>query len=93
MVHVLIPGPLQEFSGGRRRVELEGPRTVAEALEELARRHPGVSERVLDERGEVRPHIHIFVGEDNIRDTSGLATRLPEGCEVAILPAVSGGGV
>ena len=91
MVRVLIPGPLQAFSGGARSVELEGPRTVAEALEQLARRHPGVRERVLDERGQVRPHIHIFVGEDNIRDGSGLATRLPDDCEVAILPAVSGG--
>ncbi len=39
----------------------------------------------------MRPHINIFVGEDNIRDASGLATRLPKDCEVAILPAVSGG--
>jgi molybdopterin converting factor small subunit len=39
----------------------------------------------------VRPHINIFVGEENIRDASGLETRLPEECEIAILPAVSGG--
>jgi len=90
-VSVLIPGPLQPFSGGRNRVSLSSPRTVGEALAELATLHPGVSERVLDERGEVRPHINIFVGEDNIRDASGLSTRLPEDCEVAILPAVSGG--
>jgi len=90
-VHVLIPGPLQPFSGGRSRIGLASPGTVAEALEELSALHPGVSERVLDERGQVRPHINIFVGENNIRDTSGLATPLPKDCEVAILPAVSGG--
>ena len=90
-VHVLIPGPLQPFSGGRSRIDLQTPSTVAEALAQLSALHPGVRERVLDERGQVRPHINIFVGEDNIRDASGLATRLPEGCEVAILPAVSGG--
>jgi sulfur-carrier protein len=90
-VQVLIPGPLQPYSGGRSRIGLASPTTVAEALAELSALHPGVSERVLDERGQVRPHINIFVGEDNIRDASGLATRLPKDCEVAILPAVSGG--
>ena len=94
-VHILIPGPLQHFAGGRRRIELAraGTHTVADALAELAAMHPGVRDRVLDERGEVRPHINIFVGEENIRDAAGLATPLPPECEVAILPAVSGGGV
>ena len=90
-VRVLIPGPLQPFTAGQRRVDLAGPATVADALRELGAIHPGVRERVLDERGEMRPHINIFVGEDNIRDVSGLATPLPPDCEVAILPAVSGG--
>jgi len=90
-VHVLIPGPLQPFSGGRSRIGLDAPSTVAEALVQLSDVHPGVRERVLDEKGQVRPHINIFVGEENIRDESGLATRLPEDCEIAILPAVSGG--
>jgi molybdopterin converting factor small subunit len=90
-VHVLIPGPLQPFSGGQSRIGLASPQTVAEALEQLAGLHPGVRERVLDESGQIRPHINIFVGEDNIRDASGLSTRLPEDCELAILPAVSGG--
>jgi molybdopterin converting factor small subunit len=39
----------------------------------------------------VRPHINVFVGEENIRDEQGLSTKVPEGCEIAILPAVSGG--
>ena len=75
---------------GRPRAD-PGPSPAVLRRAELSALHPGVSERVLDERGQVRPHINIFVGEDNIRDTSGLATRLPKDCEVAILPAVSGG--
>ena len=92
-VQVLIPGPLQPFSGGRRRVEIPATsvRTVGDALAALADAHPGVRDRVLDERGQVRAHINIFVGEENIRDAEGLATPLPPDCEVAILPAVSGG--
>ena len=91
-VSILIPGPLRPFSEGRYRVALEpAPETVGEALERLAVLYPGVAERVLTERGEVRPHINVFVGEDNIRDDRGLSTRVPKECEIAILPAVSGG--
>jgi molybdopterin synthase sulfur carrier subunit len=88
----LIPGPLQPFADGRRRVRLESaPSTVGEALAALAAIYPGVRDRVVTEQGEIRPHINVFVGEDNIRDDRGLSTRVPEGCEISILPAVSGG--
>jgi molybdopterin converting factor small subunit len=92
MVRVLIPGPLQPFASGRREIVLaDGPRTVADALRAVAQRHPGIRERVVTERGELRPHINIFVGPDNIRDAEGLATLVPEEAEISILPAVSGG--
>jgi molybdopterin converting factor small subunit len=90
-VHVLIPGPLQPFAGGQRSVDIPRASTVADALDALAVVAPGVRDRVLDELGRLRPHINIFVGDENIRDASGLATRLPDDCELAILPAVSGG--
>jgi molybdopterin converting factor small subunit len=88
----LIPGPLQPFASGRGRIAVAStPATVGEALAELGRLHPGIHDRVVTERGEVRPHINIFVGAENIRDARGLSTGVPEGCEIAILPAVSGG--
>jgi molybdopterin converting factor small subunit len=91
-VRFFVPGPLREFSGGRSEIELPGsPRTVAEALEALEEQFPGVAKRVLDEQGEVRPHVNVFVGEECVRFGDGLSTRLPEDCEIAILPAVSGG--
>lgn len=90
-VVVLVPGPLQPFSGGASRVGLGAPATVSDALRELDRIHPGLSHRVVDETGAIRPHVNIFVGPDNVRDAAGLATRVPDGSEIAILPAVSGG--
>jgi molybdopterin converting factor small subunit len=91
-VVILIPGPLRPFAEGNSRVTLErAPDTVADALVELAAVYPGVRDRVVTEQGEVRPHVNVFVGEDNIRDAHGLATRVPRECEIAILPAVSGG--
>ena len=48
-------------------------------------------DRVLTERGEVRPHINIFVNGEDIRYTGGLATPVGDGAEVFLVPAVSGG--
>ena len=91
-VRFLIPGPLRPFSGGLPAIALESsPSTVGEALDALGAAHPGLRERILTERGEVRQHVNVFVADTNIRDAVGLETRVPEGCEIAILPAVSGG--
>ena len=91
-VRFFVPGPLRDFSGGQAQVEIKGsPATLGDALAALGALYPGVTRRVLDEQGEVRPHINLFVGGDCVRFGDGLATRLPEGCEIAILPAVSGG--
>jgi sulfur-carrier protein len=91
-VHVLIPGPLQPFAAGHARIPLAAnPPTVRDALVALGALHPGVRDRVVTERGEVRAHVNIFVGEENIRDARGLSTPVPDGSEIAILPAVSGG--
>ena len=65
--------------------------TVAAVLEALWRAYPGVRDRVLTEQGEVRPHVNVFVGPESIRFTGGLATSVPDGAEISILPAVSGG--
>ncbi len=91
-VTVRIPAALRSFTGGRDRVQLHGaPATVGEALQEVGRLYPGVRDRVLLEEGTVRPHVNVFVGTENIRDTGGLATPLRDGSEITILPAVSGG--
>jgi MoaD family protein len=92
VVRFFVPAPLREFAGGRAEIALPGaPRTLKEALEALGRIYPGVARRVLDEQGEVRPHVNLFVGGEAVRFADGLETPLPDGCEIAILPAVSGG--
>ena len=90
MVGVGLPSYLQQFADGKERVEVEG-RTVAEVLDALGKWHPGVRSRVLTETGEIRPHINVFVGERNCRFENGLETAVPDGVEVLILAAVSGG--
>ena len=88
----VMPGALREFSGGRGEVRLSGAaRTAAEALALLWAECPGARDRVMNERGEVRTHINIFIDGENIRHAGGLAAPVGDGAEIIILPAVSGG--
>ena len=87
-----LPGALREFTDGRSSVEIDcSPATLVEALSILWRLYPGVRDRIANEQGAVREHINIFIGTENCRYTGGLASRLTDGCEILILPAVSGG--
>jgi molybdopterin converting factor small subunit len=91
-VNIRIPTYLASFSGGRNEILLQGsPGTVSEALAALWGLHPALKDRILDEQGEVRQHINIFVGEEAIRFADGLATAVPPSAEILIVPAVSGG--
>jgi molybdopterin converting factor small subunit len=87
-----IPSYLRPYAGGCAEVQVNtSARTVGEALEALWRMHPGVRDRVVTEQREVRQHVNVFVGEENIRDTGGLTTAVQDGCEIMIVPSVSGG--
>jgi molybdopterin synthase sulfur carrier subunit len=87
-----IPGALREFTAGLNRVRIEGsPTTLSEALSALWTLYPGVRDRVANEQGQVREHINIFIGDENIRYTGGLASPISAGSEISIVPAVSGG--
>lgn len=91
-VRIRIPATLRDLPGARAVVELPGePGTVAEALDALWREFPSVRDRVMTETGEVRQHVQVFVGDESIRYTGGLATAIPAGCDISIVPAVSGG--
>jgi molybdopterin synthase sulfur carrier subunit len=87
-----IPGALREFTAGRRTVEIEHPpATLGEVLAALWAIYPGVRDRVVTEQGQVREHINIFIGDENIRYLGGLASPVFSGSKISIVPAVSGG--
>lgn len=87
-----IPGPLREHSGNRDQVRVSGEAaSVTDALDLLWRECPGVRDRVLTERGEVRQHINVFVNGENIRDRGGLTAPIGDGAEIMIIASVSGG--
>jgi sulfur-carrier protein len=91
-VTFLIPGPLRPFATGKSHVVIEqSPTTVADALEALWKQCPGIRDRVVTEQAQVREHVNVFVGNENIRYTGGLQTPILDGAEISIIPAISGG--
>jgi len=92
MITFNVAGFLTDFTNGQSRIVVESPAaTVAEALESLWRQHLGLRDRVVNEQGNVRQHVNIFLNDENVRRLQLLETALPENCEITILPAVSGG--
>ena len=92
MININITGFLTEFTGGRHQIPLEtSAATVGEALAELWRLHVGLRDRVLNEQGQVRLHVNVFLNEENVRRQQSLSTSLRDGDEITILPSVSGG--
>jgi len=89
-VEVRIPQPLRGFAGGERSLHA-APGTVAEVLGELGGRHPQLLQRILAPEGGLRPFVNVFVGRANVRGLQGLATPVPPGAVLSILPAVAGG--
>jgi molybdopterin converting factor small subunit len=80
------------MTGGLSRVEVEtAGSSLRDVLEGLFAACPGIRDRVLTERGEIRQHVNVFVAKTDARSTGGLATPLADGMEVSIIPAISGG--
>lgn len=89
-VVVRIPSPLRRLTQGLDKVDVEAS-TVAEVVERLEARFPGFRERLLDENGEVRYFVNIYVNGEDVRFLQGLDTATKPGDEVSIVPAVAGG--
>jgi molybdopterin converting factor small subunit len=94
MLTFVIPGALRSLTDGHDRVRVAARvASVGDALDALWAMYPELRYRIVTERGEMRPHVNVFVGSDSIRDTGGLATPVADGMEIAIIPAVSGGRI
>lgn len=91
-VTVRIPSYLAGFAEGKSTIEVaNGSGSVRGLLQKLWQLHPALKDRVVDEQNEIRQHINIFVAGEAIRLTGNQETPVPEGAEVMIVPAVSGG--
>jgi molybdopterin converting factor small subunit len=92
MITFQISGYLTEYTGGRAEIALDGsPANVRQALDRLWKEHAGLRDRVLNELGEVRPHVNVFLNSQVVSRDKALQTEIVGDAEVCIMPAVSGG--
>lgn len=89
-VTVRIPTPLRAVTKGQAEVQAAGA-TVDEIVVDLERQFPGLRERLVDETGELRRFINIYVNDEDIRFLNNRQTALKDGDQVAIVPAIAGG--
>ncbi|SEO62209.1 ubiquitin-like small modifier protein 1 [Trujillonella endophytica] len=89
---VVLPGVLADLAGGAKHLTVEaGGGTLGDLLDDLAARHPLLDRRIRDETGAVRRFVNVYVDGDDIRFGRGLATPVPDGAVVQVLPSVAGG--
>ena len=89
-VSVRIPTILRTYTGGESEVSAEGA-DLAAVLENLDSTYAGIKGRILDEGGQLRRFVNVYVGNDDVRFLDGLATATPDGAQLSIIPAVAGG--
>jgi len=87
---VRIPTPLRAVTKGAAEVEAAGD-SVGAVIDDLERQFPGMRERILEETGDVRRFINVYVNEEDIRFLDGKATTIKPGDQVSIVPAIAGG--
>ena len=90
MIKVRIPTPLRPLTKGQGEVESKGA-NVTEMIDNLEASHPGLKDRLCDDKGELRRFVNVYVNEEDIRFLKGRDTLLKDGDEVSIVPAIAGG--
>lgn len=89
---VKIPTPLRKLTNNEAEIEIQAS-TIREAISELQSRYPGIQERLVDENGEVRRFVNVYVNEEDIRFLQNQETPLKDNDEVSIIPAIAGGTI
>lgn len=89
-VLVRIPTPLRRMTNGQAKVEMQSS-NLGELVEKLDGEYPGFKERLIDENGDLRYFVNIYLNGEDVRFMEGLETSTREGDEVSIVPAVAGG--
>ena len=87
---VRIPTPLRKLTNNEEVVEVSAD-SIGAAFIELQSRYPGIKERLMDDSGEVRRFVNVYVNEEDIRFLQNQKTPLKDGDEISIIPAIAGG--
>lgn len=89
-ITVRLPGQLRQWADGQKQIQVQSA-SVAGALQLLGSQYPGVGERILDDQGQPRRFVNVYVNGDDVRLLQGSETPLTDGDEIILAPAVAGG--
>ncbi len=90
-VTVRIPTPLRRMTNGQSKLEMDAS-TLSVMIDNLESSYPGFKERLIDENGDLRYFVNIYLNGEDVRFLQGLDTSTSSGDEISIVPAVAGGG-
>ncbi|MEU6979497.1 MULTISPECIES: MoaD/ThiS family protein [unclassified Streptomyces] len=90
-IEVRVPTILRTYTDGAKAVEGSGE-TLAELFADLESRHTGIEARIVD-GGKLRRFVNVYLNDEDVRFLDGIDTKLTDGDNVTILPAVAGGMV
>ncbi|QES48451.1 molybdopterin synthase sulfur carrier subunit [Streptomyces venezuelae] len=88
-IEVSIPTILRTYTDGQKSVTGEGA-TLADLFADLETRHQGIEARIVD-NGQLRRFVNVYLNDEDVRFLDGITTKLTDGDNVTILPAVAGG--
>jgi molybdopterin synthase sulfur carrier subunit len=89
-VSVRVPTILRSYTGGAAEVTAQAG-TLREVIAGLDAAFPGIGGRILDDTGNLRRFVNVYVGDEDVRFADGLDTPVPAGIQVSVIPAVAGG--
>ena len=89
-VRVRVPTLLRRFTGGEGEVPADGA-SIRQVIEDLEKRHAGIRERLLDDKGEIRRFVNIYLNGDDVRFLESLNSKVKDGDDISIVPAIAGG--
>ena len=89
-IEVRIPTILRSYTGGAKAVEGAGD-TIADLLTDLDSRYAGLRARLITDEGALHRFVNVYLNDEDVRFLEGINTKVADGDNVTILPAVAGG--
>ena len=90
MATIIIPTPLRKFTNNTAKLEIK-PGKISDSIAELTTNFPDLKRHLLDDKGQIRTFVNIFIGDQDIRDLQQENTEVREDSVVSIIPAIAGG--
>jgi molybdopterin converting factor small subunit len=90
MATIIIPTPLRKFTNNTARLNIQA-NNVKGVVDELTLNFPDLKKHLLDEQGQIRSFVNVFVGDEDIRNLQQDLTPIKEETIISIVPAIAGG--